>query len=56
MARTPDDYWTVFAEAITVLDGKLHNQNEAQSKQASEIEEIKRKVVDIKSDELSEAA
>ena len=44
MARTPDDYWTVFAEAITVLDDKFNKQNEAQLKQASELEEIKCKL------------
>ena len=44
MARTPDDYWAVFAEAITVLDGEAKNQNEAQLKQATELEEIKRNI------------
>ena len=44
MARIPDDYCTMFAEAITVLDEKFQNQNEAQSTQALEIAELKRKV------------
>ena len=44
MARIPDDYCTILAEAITVLDEKFQNQNEAQSTQALEIAELKRKV------------
>ena len=44
MARTPDDYWAVFAEAITVLDEKAKKQNEAQLRQATALEEIKRKI------------
>ena len=44
MARIPDDYCTMFAEAITVLEERFQNQNEAQSTQALEIAELKRKV------------
>ena len=47
MAGIPDDYCTMFAEAITVLNEKFQHQNEAQSIQDLEIAELKRKILTL---------
>ena len=44
MAGVTEEYCTIFAEAITVLDGKYKQQSEAQLIQALEITELKRKI------------